>query len=136
MKLYLIKNENGQFIPAFNSDYESAKKIKAGETVEATIVRPRNIKFHRKFFALLNMGYSNQEKYDNFEDYRAVFIMKTGNYKVIETDKGVVYLPKSISFAAMDEIEFAELYSSMIDVLIKELKMDQEAIEKELIGFF
>ena len=135
MKLYLTKNENGQFIPAFNSDYESAKKINAGETVEATIVRPRNIKFHRKFFALLNMGYSNQEKYDCFEDYRSVFIMKTGNYKVIETDKGVVYLPKSISFAAMDEIEFAELYSSMIDVLIKELKMDQEAIEKELLGF-
>ena len=136
MKLYLVKNENGQFIPAFNSDYESAKKIKAGETVEATIVRPRNIKFHRKFFALLNMGFSNQEKYDCFEDYRAVFIMKTGNYKVIETDKGVVYLPKSISFAAMDEIEFSELYSKMIDVLIKELKMDQEAIEKELTGFF
>ena len=136
MKLYLTKNENGQFIPAFNSDYESAKKIKSGETVEATIVRPRNIKFHRKFFALLNMGFSNQEKYACFEDYRAVFIMKTGNYKVIETDKGVVYLPKSISFAAMDELEFAELYSKLIDVLIKELKMDQEAIEKELTSFF
>ncbi len=135
MEIYLIKTDTGQFIPAYNSGYEKAKRFKPGETLLADIKRPRNIGFHRKFFALLNLGFENQEQYDNFEDYRAVFIMKTGKYKVIETDRGVVYLPKSISFAAMDNLEFEELYSRMIDVLIKELGLDQEAIEKELSTF-
>ena len=135
MEIYLIKNDTGQFVPAYNSGYEKAKRFKPGETLLADIKRPRNIGFHCKFFALLNMGYQNQEQYDNFEDYRAVMIMKAGYYKVIETDRGVVYLPKSISFAAMDNLEFEELYSRMIDVLIKELGLDQEAIEKELSTF-
>lgn len=135
MEIYLIKNDTGQFIPAYNSGYEKAKRFKPGETLLADIKRPRNIGFHRKFFALLNMGFSNQEQYDIFEDYRAVMIMKAGYYKAIETDRGVVYLPKSISFASMDNLEFEELYSKMIDVLIKELGLDQESIEKELSTF-
>jgi len=135
MKIYLIKNDTGQFVPAYNSGYEKAKRFKPGETVLADITKPRNLGFHRKFFALLNMGFENQEKYDNFEDYRAVFIMKAGYYKMIETDRGVVYLPKSISFGSMDEVEFQELYNRMIDVLIKELGLDQVAIEKELSSF-
>jgi len=135
MKIYLIKSDAGQFIPAYNSGHEKAKKIKPGEVVLADITKPRNIKFHKKFFALLNMGYSNQEKYDIFEDYRAVMIMKAGFYKAIETDRGVVYLPKSINFVNMDELEFGELYSKMIDVLIKELGLDQESIETELSSF-
>ena len=135
MEIYLIKNDTGQFVPAYNSGYEKAKRFKPGETLLANIKRPRNIGFHRKFFALLNMGFSNQERYENFEDYRAVFIMKTGKYKTIETDKGVVYLPKSISFASMENLEFEELYSKMINVLIKELGLDQKAIENELSTF-
>ena len=135
MKIYLIKNNTGQFVPAYNSGYEKAKRFKPGETILGDLTRPRNIGFHRKFFALLNMGFENQEKYDDFEDYRAVFIMKAGFYKVIEVDKGVIYLPKSISFSKMDDIEFSELYSKMINVLIKELGLDQERIEKELSTF-
>lgn len=135
MKIYLLKTDTGQFVPAYNSGYEKAKRFKPGETVLADITRPRNIGFHRKFFALLNMGFENQEKYDNFEDYRAVHIMKAGFYRVIEVDRGVVYLPKSINFANMDGVEFEKLYSKMIDVLIKELGLDQEAIEKNLTSF-
>lgn len=136
MEIYLIKNDKGQFIPAYNSGYEKAKRIKEGTEVLANIRKPRNIKFHRKFFALLNMGFKNQERYTEFEDYRAVMSMKAGFYKTIETDKGVVYLPKSISFSKMDELEFEELYSKMIDVLIRELKITEETIEQELMNFF
>ena len=135
MKIYLLFTDNGQFTPAYNSGYEKAKRFKPGETVLADITKPRNLGFHRKFFALLNMGFENQEKYDNFEDYRAVHVMKAGYYKMIETDKGMVYLPKSISFGSMDNLEFQELYNRMIDVLIKELGLDQGAIEKELSSF-
>jgi len=102
MKIYLIKRNDGVFIPAYNSDHENVKKIHAGEMVSAEIKRPRNILFHRKFFALLNMGFSNQDHYDIFEDFKNIMIMKTGYYHSIITKKGLVYIPKSISFAKMD----------------------------------
>lgn len=135
MKIYLIKRSDGVFIPAYDSDHENSKKIHAGEMVSCEITRPRNIEFHKKFFALLNMGFDNQEFYDNFEDFRAVMILKAGFYHTIKTDKGIVYMPKSISFAKMDELEFEELYDKMIDVLIKELKITEEVLLDEIIGY-
>jgi len=135
MKIYLVKRNDGIFIPAYNSDHENVKKIHAGEMLSCEITRPRNIEFHKKFFALLNMGFSNQEHYDNFEDFRAIMTMKAGFFHTIITDKGMVYVPKSISFSAMDELEFHELYDKMINVLIKELKITEEVLLEEIINF-
>ena len=135
MEVYLTKNANGLLIPTYDSDHESCKKIAFGETVKAEITKPRNIGFHRKFFALLNMAFNNQDEYDTFEDFRAVMIMKAGFFKQIATDRGLVYFPKSISFAKMDELEFGDLYSKMIDVVIKILSITEENIEQEIINF-
>ena len=135
MKIYLVKRNDGVFIPAYNSDHETAKKIHSGEMLSCEITRPRNIEFHKKFFALLNMGFANQEQYDIFEHYRAVMTMKAGFFEEIKTDKGMVYLPKSISFAKMDELVFQELYDKMIDVLIKELKITEEVLLDEITNF-
>ena len=61
MKLTLIKQLNNTFKLAYDSDYDKAKKIKVGEAYECEIKQSRNIKFHRKYFALINMVYDNQE---------------------------------------------------------------------------
>ena len=135
MEVYLTKNSDGLLIPTYDSDHEYCKKIGFGETVKAVITKPRNMGFHKKFFALLNMAFQNQEEYEYFEDFRAVMVMKAGFFKTIATDKGMVYLPKSLSFAKMDEIEFGELYSKMIDVVIKLLGITEENIEQEIMSF-
>ena len=135
MELYLTKRDDGLFAPAYNSDYEVAKKVKPGETVKGSITRPRNMKFHKKFFALLNLGFENQEQYEDFESFRAVVTMKAGFYKYITTEKGYIYLPKSISFSKMEDFEFAELYDKVLDVLLKMLGTNKEDLEQELINF-
>ena len=56
MKVFLVKQGNNSFLPSHDSDYETLKKIKVGVTVSCEIKQPRNIGFHRKFFALINLA--------------------------------------------------------------------------------
>lgn len=134
MEIYLRRTITG-FAPVHNSDLDLIKKIKVGQEVKAEIVAPRNYQFHKKFFALLNIGFQNQDQYDNFEKFRFVMIMKAGWFEAIKTDKGVVYMPKSISFAKMDNEEFERLYNAMLQEVIDLIGADEETIENELINF-
>lgn len=134
MEIYLVKKLNGSFVPAHDSDYQNAKKIKLGEPFRFDIKQPRNQKFHRKFFALINLVFENQEIFANREDLRKFLTMKAGYYKRIETTSGEMILPKSVSFAKMDGIEFAELYDRVLDVIQIELNFDRDLIEQEMIN--
>ena len=137
MKITLIKKLNGNFIPAYDSDYESAKKITINEPFEYEYKKPRNYKFHKKFFALLNLVYDNQERYINIEHLRHDLIIEAGLYEIRYNFQGVeVYVPKSISFAKMDEIEFNELYSKCIDVIIKYFNFNKQDIIDNIEQYF
>jgi len=136
MKICMTKRQDGSFMPTYESDLMKAKKVKVGSDVEVTIKKPRNYNFHKKFFALINLGFMNQDITEVFEDWRAIVIMKCGYYRQIETDKGVVWLPKSISFAKMDESEFSELYNKVLDLYGKMFDLNESQIENELISFY
>ena len=73
---------------------------------EISTKEQRNPVFHRKFFSMIDTCFQNQEKFDNLEDLRAYLIMKAGFHRSIETDKGLMILPKSISFEKMDIRDF------------------------------
>ena len=76
------KTDNGVVVrPLYSSDAEELAKLKQGTNYKFKVSQERNAPLHRKFFALLNLGYENQEFHNNFEDYREVMIMKAGFYK-------------------------------------------------------
>ena len=134
MKIMVINTVTG-LVPKYGTDYEAKKRLPIGWEGIVTVTLPRNYEFHKKFFALLMLGFENQDSYDNFDDYRALITCRAGYYKEIKTDKGVVYMPKSISFAKMDEFAFEELYNKVINLLIKDLKISAEDINNEIINF-
>ena len=128
MKIALVKTQNG-FFPAYDSDFELSKKIKLNEIYEYEFKQPRNLKFHRKFFALINMVFQNQEQYTNIEHLRKDLIIESGNYELRHDLNGVeIREAKSISFAQMDEIQFSELYNSVVDVIVKYFNFDKQDI--------
>lgn len=131
---------NRKLLPLHDSDNEYVSKLKANHDYKFVVTSPRNYKFHKKFFALLNLGYQNTPKQGeqqmNFEEFRAYKIMQAGYYKRVVTEKGEFYLPKSISFASMDNLEFEQLYNAMLNVMISTLGVSSEDIEHELINFF
>ncbi len=134
MKLF-VKNTLTGLVPLYPSDLDEKKRLKLGEDYEVTIRRPRNIRFHRLFFALLNIGHQNSQMDLPFETYRRWAIMKAGFVRVYDTPKGKLFEPESIAFANMDEDRFREVYSRVLDVIIQDIGATEEDIEEALLNF-
>jgi hypothetical protein len=105
MKIF-CRNTISGFVPLYPSDMDEKRKLKLGEDYEVDIVRPRNLAFHKKFFALLNVGHENTKLDMPFETYRKYLIMKAGFFTAYQTPKGIYYDPDSISFANMMRMNF------------------------------
>lgn len=132
--MFLTKR-NGVGIPSYPRDKEEWDKVREGAEVKVTLAR--NPYFHRKFFALLNLGFENQETYSDFEIYRMVMIMKAGFVVFVLGKDGKEHpLPKSISFEKMDETEFEKLFKAVREIISKEIGVEGSRIESELAGFY
>lgn len=148
MKIELVK-KNGVFVPAFNKDYDLAKKIAEGEIRTFKTVKVRNPKLHRKYFALLAMVFENQDLYNNKEQLRHAlqteagyseptpFLIKTPQQKLkalkwlynqierVESGEPMIMpTPKSIAFESMGEDDFKELYEAVMLVACDFLGVD------------
>jgi len=136
-KVFLIKTNTG-FIPSSDMDKEITDKIGMGEEIEVLLRKARNPKFHRKFFAMLNVVLQNQEKYTILEDLLTEVKIRIGHYKeYITTDGQVVYMPKSISFENMDDIQFEKFYNKTIDSILdgKIIKLDKDELLLAIMDF-
>lgn len=134
MKL-LLKNTLSGLIPLYPSDFDEKRKLKLGQDYEADIKNPRNIGFHRKFFALVNIGHENTSLDMPFETYRKYIIMKAGFFKSYQTPNGVFYEPDSISFSSMEQEQFEDVYSRVLDKIIEDIGNTKEEVEQQLISF-
>lgn len=138
MEFNLIKTLNGTFKLAYDSDFEKAKQIPLNVPFEVKYTKKRNAKFHRKFFALVNLCYQNQEQYNNFEHLRKELIICAGHYDLIfdlETGQQKKEA-QSISFAKMDETEFSKLYTDVLNVICDKFLFDREEVLNEVAQYF
>ena len=137
MKITLIKQLNNSFKIAYDSDYETAKKIKVGEPYEFEFKNVRNLKFHKKFFALINMVFQNQEIYQNIDHLRKDLTIAAGFYDSrANLDGEEIKEPKSISFANMDNDQFSEFYNAVIDVIVQYFNFDKQDILDNIEQFY
>lgn len=127
-EVFLIKR-CGVLMPASEADTETLSAIHDGETVRADIKRPRNVAFHKKYFALLDVlfnifepvitgdkWYGGVQPVKNRDRFRKDIAIATGHYDLVVNIKNEVRAEaKSISFSAMDETQFSELYSRTLD---------------------
>jgi len=134
MKLF-VRNTLTGLIPLYPSDQDEKRKLKLGQDYEVDIVRPRNLGFHKKFFALLNIGHENSSLDMSITAYRHYITIKAGFFTAYQTPKGVFYEPESISFSSMDEGQFEEVYSRVLDKIIEDIGATKEDIEQQLINF-
>ena len=136
MKIALIRTLSG-LKPAYDSDNESLKKIKLNKIYEFEFKQTRNYKFHRKFFALINLAFQNQDIYSTIEDLREDLIIDAGFYRTVTNLHGMESKKAlSISFASMDETEFNDLYNKVCQVIIKWLGVTNSEIEEEILQYY
>ncbi len=110
------------------ADAEAEKlweKLGIGETVSCEVRRPRNVRHHRLYWALLNMVADNMGgEWKNFDtDALHNFVkLKTGHATPVRYPGAgdfVFWKPKSISFAAMDQEAFNSFFNRALDALVE-----------------
>lgn len=118
---------------------ESIDAIAIGKQVSATLRLARNVKHHRKFFAMLGVIYENQTRYPTSSHLLAVIKILTGHYDVFPVRGKETFFVKSINFAAMDQIEFESFYNHAVNIILQEIipgldKQDLENRVLEILG--
>jgi len=126
-------------VPANDAAADGMGKIPYGEAVRVEITRPRNIDHHRKFFALLQKVYENQDTYKSVDELLDAFKMATGRFDWIPAPGGKGAFPRmqSISFAKMDQVQFELFYNEALDIVAKRFLpgVETDALRREVEGF-
>lgn len=121
-EVWLAKTPSGALVPVDEDSEKPISRIGDGEVIHVSFKKSRNYGNHKRFFIFINATYDMQEHFETKKNYRNWMTMKAGWYETCVAPNGnVMFLPKSISFDEMDEDEFKELFSSCVDVFLKEL---------------
>lgn len=128
----LIK-ERGALWPCYDEDKEILDKIKPHDEIHVKYSLPRNPRFHRKYFALINLGYEYWEpeplpeeafklkgqvpQKDREEFRKNIQILAGYGYPVVDVRGCVHWRSKSIKFNSMKEQEFEKLYNNVFSVI-------------------
>lgn len=130
-ELNLIK-VHGVLVGGDQDTKDRLDRMADGSVLRGDFKKARNPAFHRKGFALLNIGFDvwTPGEIDthwgaaqkNFERFRKeVTILAGYGDPVFSLDGTFRIEAKSISFGSMDDDEFAAWYSSVIDVLLQKI---------------
>lgn len=150
-EIVLTKVAGGVLAPIDPQAAEFIAKMKTGAAVRATVKQQRNPRFHRKFFALLNLAFDAWEPAENtykghavgknFDQFRNDIVCLAGFYEMAVNLKGETRVTaKSISFANMGQAEFDDLYNATVNVILKHIltnysRDDLDAVMDRLTGF-
>lgn len=149
-ELVLMKGVGGALLPADEQAKAVIEGWKLGQGVRAEVKRARNIDFHRKFFAMLNVAFEAWEPAvewkgeivaKNFERFRKDLLILAGYADPVVNIRGEVRMEaRSISFASMDEDEFERVYSAVADVILQRIltrytRDDLDRVVNEILGF-
>ena len=113
----LLVRQLGALRPADAAAEEAIADIPNGEVVKAVITRPRNVVFHRKFFALLGVLYPHQKFYPTLTKFRKAVQIALGYCEETKLPSGKIMVEAdSIAFHKMDEVEFEQLMKRFFEL--------------------
>lgn len=145
----VIKNGAGYLQPADEASQEYLKKMKVGDPCSVKLVRQRNLKFFRKWWALVGIAYDwwepglaypdrtlrkfpNLTPEKNLDRFRKDITILAGFYEQHFRLNGDLRIEaKSLKFDKMDEDEFDKLYDATIQVVLNHIA-SQDYTEDEL----
>lgn len=137
MEMLLVKTERGLRgdTPAMQAAYEKFKRrlltMRPGACFKLVITIPRNPKHHRKFMALVALVAETSETFDNLDKALCAVKVAAGHCDFIanpETGE-LIAVPRSISFANMDQEEFEVFYTNAVNGILKHLLPTMTRIE-------
>lgn len=101
-------------------------KLQFGKIVHVEVKQPRNGKHHRLFWTLCaRIGDAVGCEH---EDIAHLLKIRTGHVRHLNTKRGPEAVPKSISFAAMDQTAFKDFFDKCVYVIYNEFGIAQSDI--------
>lgn len=128
MSLFIVSPTG--YVPADCEARERHAKHNVGSLVTGEMRQSRNLQFHRKLMALMQLAFEQWEPPTNetykgepvgksFDRFRKDVTILAGYHTATFNIRGELRLEaQSISFANMDEGTFAQLYDKVLDVLM------------------
>ena len=149
VEIQMMKQPGGLLLPAFDTEAERLEKFKTGFIYPVEIKQSRNPGFHGKAFSFLQFCFEHwsADKTDaRFKTSAAQFDTFRKNLTVLAGYKDVTFTidgrlrvdAKSLAFNQMDQAEFEECYSALINAALAHVfggTSDQKILDK-LTGFF
>lgn len=93
-------------------------RLEPGEMVEITTVQPRLGWYHRKHMAMEQAVFEAQERFQEFEGFRTWLKVGSGFVDWYPGPKGgVIPVPRSISYAKLEQGEMEQFHGAAVDFL-------------------
>lgn len=131
----MVKGADGTFAPADEMFLPALQGFKNGEMYPVEIKRTRNPQFHRKVFAFFKFCFDHwaaentelqfQSEVKQFDTFRKNLTVLAGYREVTYTIDGRMRVePQSLSYGNMEQDEFEQCYSALINAAIKHIFND------------
>lgn len=125
MKLF-IRRVGKTLVPASDFDYDMFSHIPEYRDILCTITVPRNLQYHKMFFAVLRLVVDNMpdaisQEYSitTVESLLDRLKIDLGEFTIIELGEDKVMQLNSISFCKMDQSEFQAFFNRSVDIITK-----------------
>jgi hypothetical protein len=123
--------------PVDQASKDALAKLDDGQHVTIEIRRPRSIKFHRRYWALVSLVWENidQERYPTADDLHAALKVCAGiRTQIVLPDGTIGFIPGSIAFDKMSADEFNAFYNRICDLVAKYFipGIDKAALKAEV----
>jgi hypothetical protein len=137
MARFLAAKTIGGFRPIDDAGEELLRKIKRGEVVMIEVKRPRNVLFHRKYWALVNIVHENldHDRYPTPDAFHQALKICAGLRTEIHLPEGQVgYIPGSIAFHKMDADSFSAFFDRVCNLVARHFLpgVDEDALRAEV----
>lgn len=131
VELYVQRKDNALY-PEGDESINVLARIPFGKTLRCEVRQSRNVRHHRLFFALCKrIADGIGADMDNVRD---VLTIAAGHYSLVKTKRyGDLKLPKSISFAKMDQTEFTEFFEKCVKTIYEEWGIEPSAVSDLLV---
>lgn len=130
-----IKKSNNSFVPVYNSDLTATQKIKDNVIYWVEIKKARNIKHHKKLFAIAKLIIANLPETNIWHNKTAHSLIKATEIELgyvkqkIKLSGEPYFEPESINFESWDEDKFSEFYDKAILLWAEKFEYELEDLE-------
>jgi hypothetical protein len=118
---------------AFGADALAAMPL--GEIVKAEVTRPRNLRHHRKMYALLQAIFPHQTTYPTLKQFEGAVKCAVGFGEMVTLPDGrVMLMPGSWAFSKLDQTAFEQVYERVLDLILTRILpgIDRGDLEREV----